>query len=272
MSKVKRFIWLLKRPHLYKELFRRIIKNIIVVQHPLQKTSRYRTRNLQEFLETNSISTHDAITEIMGSTPRQDIRLIFEEVFTEAKAAANQYPFGKSWEANLNLLYWLAEYCQATRVLETGVAFGWSSLTLLLSLCNRAGSRLISTDIPISDAQVAHLHSEEHVGCVVPAAYRKSWLLIQKADKQAIPEALKLMPEIDMVHYDSDKEYNGRMWSYTRLWDALKVNGIFVSDDIGDNTAFLDFCDKIKARPIIVKTIIGHNQAVKFVGIINKRC
>ena len=48
------------------------------------------------------------------------------------------------------------------RVIETGVAYGWSSLALLLSLKNRNGL-LVSTDLPY-----AGLDNDPYVGCVVP--------------------------------------------------------------------------------------------------------
>ena len=41
-----------------------------------------------------------------------------------------------------------------------------------------------------------------------------------------------MVPEIDLCHYDSHKDYDARMWAYPRLWAALRSGGIFISDDI----------------------------------------
>lgn len=68
-----------------------------------------------------------------------------------------------------------------------------------------------------------------------------------------------------MCHYDSDKSYDGRMWSYSILWNALKRGGFFISDDIGDNVAFRDFANAVKANPIVIR------KGKKYIGLIVKQ-
>ena len=149
--------------------------------------------------------------------------------------------------ANLNLIYWLCEYREARHVIETGVAYGWSSLALLLSLRNRRESRLVSTDMPYPGR-----NNDQYVGCVVPASLRSNWHVIRRPDRRALPKALEELSTIDMCHYDSDKSYEGRMWAYSLLWKALKKGGLLISDDIGDNVAFRDFADTVAVDPTVV--------------------
>jgi len=154
------------------------------------------------------------------------------------------------------LLYNLAEYVQATRIIETGVARGESALCFLTSLKNRNG-KLISTNIPRPDVWV-------DTGCLVPAEFAEYWELIEQPDRQALPKVLAKMPQIDMCYYDSDKSYEGRMFAYPLLWKALTEGGIFVSDDIDDNFAFRDFCEKYGLEPLIAQ------NGERFVGVIRK--
>ena len=149
---------------------------------------------------------------------------------------------------DIALLYHLAEHLQAQRVIETGVAYGWSSLALLLSLQNRPAARLISTDRPYIKR-----NNDHYVGCVVSTNLRNQWQLINNSDRRALPEAIQALAPLDLCHYDSDKSYKGRLWAYPLLWTAIRPGGIFVSDDIGDNLAFRDFCDHIQREPIIIQ-------------------
>jgi predicted O-methyltransferase YrrM len=158
------------------------------------------------------------------------------------------------------ICYTSTEYCQARRVIETGVAYGWSSLALLLSLKNRNG-QLVSTDLPY-----AGLDNDPYVGCVVPDELRENWKLLRGPDRQRVPEAIKLAGTLHLCHYDSDKSYSGRMWTYPRLWEALCSGGLFISDDIGDNIGFADFARSVAIGPslcAVVKVCRHSDQALK---------
>jgi predicted O-methyltransferase YrrM len=97
---------------------------------------------------------------------------------------------------------------------------------------------------------------------------KSNWQIIDRADREALPMALKKLPSIDMCHYDSDKSYDGRIWAYPSLWKALRPDGVFISDDIGDNLAFHDFCNQVNQVPVIV----GSTSEVetKYVGVLVK--
>ena len=61
-------------------------------------------------------------------------------------------------------------------------------------------------------------------------------------DKFCLPTALKKLNYIlDLAHYDSDKSYYGRRWSQPIIWKYIRKGGIFISDDIEDNSAFREF-------------------------------
>ena len=167
---------------------------------------------------------------------------------------------------NIDLLYHLCEYLQVERVIETGVAYGWSSLSILLSLTKRKNTKLISTDMPYPG-----LNNSEYVGCVIPDPMKEHWELIPEADKIALPKALTKMKKIDLCHYDSDKYYEGRMWAYPILWKALRNGGILISDDIENNMAFIDFSKTLNKNPIVVQ-FPNKNKEVGFqyIGVLIK--
>ncbi len=162
--------------------------------------------------------------------------------------------------SNIDFLYSLAQGISAEKIIETGVAYGWSSLAFLLSLEHRPAGRLWSIDKPYPGSD-----SEKFVGCAVPEEKRKRWSLLRGTDRILLPRSLKEAGTIDLCHYDSDKSYNGRMWAYPQLWKNMRVGGIFISDDVSDNMAFKDFCDKIGRDPWIIKEREG-----RFLGVLIK--
>jgi predicted O-methyltransferase YrrM len=206
-----------------------------------------------------AIELEEALRGITGSRPVRPVREEFPEVFRAAERRAAACPVPMGGAASLDLLYAVAESLEARRVVETGVAYGWSSLVLLLSLSKRPNSLLVSTDRPYTNC-----NNDRYVGCVIPAELRSHWELIDRPDRDALPRALARLPSLDMCHYDSDKRYEGRMWAYPRLWNALRPGGCFISDDVGDNLAFCEFCRGVGEDPVIVRT------EGKYVGLLRK--
>ena len=107
--------------------------------------------------------------------------------------------------------------------------------------------------------------NDDAVGVVVPEGLKNQWQLIRGEDKRGLPKALELFDgKIDLCHYDSDKSYHGRMFAYPLLYEALNDGCWFISDDIGDNIAFKDFC---KAKGIEPEVIVENGR---FVGAFRK--
>ena len=69
----------------------------------------------------------------------------------------------------------------------------------------------------------------------------------------------------NFVHYDSDKSYYGRRWSFPKLYRYLNNGGVFISDDIQDNLYFADFVTKLNLEFYVIKF------ENKFVGIFFKK-
>ena len=161
-------------------------------------------------------------------------------VLVEAEKRAERCDVKMGGPGDLGLLFSATALIGARRIVETGVAYGWSSLALLAALRVNGGGRLISVDMPYPKAG-----NEEWVGVVVPEDIRSDWTLIRKPDRNGIAGAIRQIGgEIDLCHYDSDKSYRGRKFAYPILWQALRPGGIFISDDIQDNFAFKEFVDE----------------------------
>lgn len=248
--------WFAMRPQLYPELARRAARRVSGGRSPKNGTGVEAARWCNE----RAISVDEALRELGIKTPATPLPDQFQSEFDFANEAAKNCPVEMGGPGILSLLYHACEATEATTVLETGVAYGWSSLAILLSINGRPESRLTSIDMPYPG-----LGNDRHVGCVVPSHLSDSWKLIRLPDRDAIPRVLASNSSFDLCHYDSDKSYEGRCWSYPRLWNSLRPGGLFLSDDAGDNIAFREFAE---AHSEETTFIVKDNS--QYVGLIKK--
>ncbi len=252
----KKLFWIIKRPRYYLKFFHSL-------KHRLNK-------KIGTFwCLGQAIDTNSAIIKIIGKPNYKPSYQKFKEEIKLAKKKKKECPVEMGGGANLELIYQLAQGIKATKVIETGIGYGWSSLAFLLSLQERKGS-LVSIDIanpPVDDKYIGSVLSREntnkidkskYTGCIIPERLYKFWTLIRKPDRLGIDEALKILPKTDICHYDSDKTYEGRMFAYPKLWKSLRNKGIFISDDIGDNLAFKRFANRVGREPIIIRYRKGY--------------
>lgn len=183
-----------------------------------------------------------------------------EAVMDEARTRAARAESAMGGPGDLDLIFAATRLSGAERAVETGVAYGWSSLAILAGLGTPVG-RLYSVDMPYP-----RRGNEPWVGVVLPDDLRARWTLVRRPDRGGLARAIALAGGVvDLVHYDSDKSYRGRMYGYRQLYDALRPGGVFISDDIQDDFGFRDFIVK-EGVPFRVTTTGG-----KFVGVAVKR-
>lgn len=259
MNGVRTLLWFLRRPRLYPELLRRARRKL-TGDGRADATSR---AEALAWYESLAVDTHQALELVLKVRPAPPFRERHAAELAAAEQRARACPVKMGGAGNLELLFHLVEGIGATRVIETGVAAGWSSLALLLALEARPEGRLVSVDMPYPLRD-----GDDFVGCVVPERLRARWTLLAWPDREGLPRALRQLPAIDLCHYDSDKSREGRRWAYPRLWAALRPGGLFVSDDVGDDAGFHDFCRSVGRSPIVVRSAASDGS--KFVGILVK--
>ena len=245
MSELKRvaktLIAYLKRPDLYPELGRKIIKNTLHRGNAAKGKDK-----TNSWAISKAVSQQEAVAKLFGIN-NLEFRNHYKLILDEASAKEKACPVKMGGAGALELIYYASEYTNATHVLETGVAFGWSSLAALLSLAKRNGT-LYSSDMPYLGQ-----NGDQYVGVIVPEKLKNNWKLFRFADKESLPKIFAENKLFDVIHYDSDKSYDGRMWAYDELYKHLRKGGVFLSDDIGDNSAYQDFCEKNNIESTIIE-------------------
>ncbi len=159
-SVIKTFFGYLVRPQLYPELARKIYKNIFDRGSAVKGK-----KESEEWSARQAVSQEEAILKLTGST--YSVYNDFPQELEQAKKTEADCPVKMGGPGALDLIYGLCESTQAKNVLETGVAYGWSSTAALLSLQKREGV-LYSSDMPYLGR-----NNDKFVGCVVPDSVRK---------------------------------------------------------------------------------------------------
>lgn len=208
-----------------------------------------------------AVGTAQALETIgLHSSGAQDVPRLPNTFREEATARAASARVQMGGPGDIDLLYAATVLGRAERVVETGVAYGWSSMAILAALEKIGRGSLASVDMPYPK-----MNNEAWVGVAVPDRLRSRWFLIRKPDRFGLRKAIAHHGgQIDLCHYDSDKSYEGRMYGYGLLWDAVRPGGVFISDDVQDNLAFRHFTERVGAKYAVTE-YLG-----KYVGIARK--
>ena len=258
--RIKILFWFARRPRLYRQFLREIFSFLKRKNHPTLD----RSIEAEEWCESQGISVEEAFQKLFSSYQYIKVEEKFSEVMNDSHRIVASKNFNWGGQGNISLNYNIAEAIDASCILETGVAYGWSTLSILLNLESRNKGHLTSIDMPFMGFE-----NEEDVGCVVPERLKENrWTLIRLPDKEGLPQAIRKFSPFDFCHYDSDKSYSGKKWAYPKIWKALRPGGVLISDDISDNIAFKEFSDLIQVPPTIIKTF--DTQVEKFVGLLIK--
>ena len=255
LSDLRTVFWfLLQGPKFYATFFEYFVRKFKPI-----KDSKYHIQESLKWCQKHKIELHelyDLLNINKSSKP------VFDKAFIEnisLTISNSDSDFGGMGYAQL--LYDICKNLDAKICIETGVAYGWSSEAMLKYLSKNNGF-LFSVDMPMIGQSDYHL-----IGVAVSNSNQEKWKLFKEPDRNGLLKAIKQansIGEIDLAHYDSDKSYYGRRWSQPIIFDALRKGGIFISDDIEDNSAFKEFVEENNYNFYVVE------YESKYVGIIPK--
>ena len=232
IEKLDTALWFAKRPSCYAQAGALALRKLLPDRDGTQER-----RRAEQLAAARAVPVAKALRAlgIAGEPPVLDPALVEEG---EARARRSAVAMGGA--GDLSLLHAVTALARARTVIETGVAYGWSSLAILSAQAKNGGRRLVSVDMPYPK-----MGNEAFVGIVVPERLRSGWTLVRKPDRNGLRRAIRLAGgPLDLAHYDSDKSYYGRQFAFPLIWAALRPGGIFISDDIQDNLAFAEFMEQ----------------------------
>ena len=210
--------------------------------------------------ESRAVSVDQALIKLGLIRDAEELETLPEELLREGNELARKSSVVMGGPGDLELLFGAVRASKSERIVETGVAYGWSSLAILAAIKNCRSARLVSVDMAYPK-----LNNEAFVGVVVPERLRGNWTKLALPDRTGLKKAIRLLGEqVDLIHYDSDKSWYGRKYAHDVIWPALRPGGVFISDDIQDNLAFAEFVDRMRLTYAVTKS------GGKFTGIVVK--
>ncbi|MGA8303509.1 MAG: class I SAM-dependent methyltransferase [Thermoplasmata archaeon] len=153
------------------------------------------------------------------------------------------------------VLYLITRASQPQLVVETGVAYGFTTSYILQALHdNRCGS-LFSIDAPNTSAR-GYVNEEgeidrvfvggvDETGAIIPPILRDRWTLRFGRSRVVLPDLLKEIGPIDIFLHDSDHSMDNMTWEFRTAWSHLTAGGYLLSDDVSHNTAFTNFVKRV---------------------------
>jgi predicted O-methyltransferase YrrM len=247
--------WFLQRPSFWPHAFTLVARKVVPRRDAPDKRS-----EATHWAAERAASVEEALKTIGLAIPASGVPTLPASLREEASRLADTATVRMGGPGDIDLLYAATVLSGAKRIVETGVAYGWSSLALLAALDAANDGCLASVDMPYPK-----MNNEQWVGVAVPERLRARWVLVRQPDRFGLHKAVAVHGDsIDLCHYDSDKSHGGREYGYGVLWKALRSGGIFISDDIQDNLAFRDFVEATRI-PFAVTDYEG-----KYVGIARK--
>lgn len=130
---------------------------------------------------------------------------------------------------------WCAtRHLRPAHVVETGVARGITSRTILEALSRDDQGRLWSIDLPpLRQDELA-----EEIGIAVPPELRDRWTLIRGSSRRRLRGLLGELGEIDLFVHDSLHSQRNIRFELDSAWPVVRPGGAMIVDDVHFNAGF----------------------------------
>ncbi len=139
------------------------------------------------------------------------------------------------------LAYLLCRALEPETVLETGVAYGVTSATILAALYRNGKGVLHSVDLP----PIADRTSLQYIGTMIPAEYKSRWHLHLGASKRVLPALLgKSIAQVGLFIHDSASIHQVQQREMEMVWPNLAPGGAMILNNIGKKAAFKTFVNE----------------------------
>lgn len=171
------------------------------------------------------------------------------------------YPLEYTLDNNSGLfLYALCKIIKPKTVVETGVAYGLSSMYILQAMFENKKGTLYSIDSVFSPWQ-----SKEMIGSAIPSYLRANWRLTFGSSSEKLKNILSSLDYLDIFFHDSLHTYKNMKFEFETVWPFINKDGFLISDDISGNNAFSNFYLKLNLEPFILP-----QNDKSFLGILKK--
>ncbi|MBC8250014.1 MAG: class I SAM-dependent methyltransferase [Candidatus Nitrosopelagicus sp.] len=167
------------------------------------------------------------------------------------KYPSSEKPYPIDYSINSDsrkFLYILCRILKPENVIETGVAYGLSSMYILKALEKNQFGTLHSIDSVFRPWQ-----SEKMIGAIIPHDLRDRWDLVIGKTSDKLEEIFNQIQDVEIFIHDSLHTYKNMIFEFECAKNNLKNKGIIISDDVVENDAFFDFTNKKDLENYLIK-------------------
>src|ERR687890_2274433 len=182
------------------------------------------------------------VTEILEEPALREVEEDTRRLLEDIRA---RDPFSPHWAADsrfARLGYLLCRLISPSVVLETGVAYGVSSVFILKALEVNGRGTLHSIDLPPLRSE-----HERFWGIAVPEALRDRWRLHRGSSARVLPRLLQETGMIDLFVHDSLHTRRNMRREFDTVWPHLRNGAVLMADDVERNRAFSELRRKSPA-------------------------
>ena len=198
----------------------------------------------------------DAVHETLGLDPNCPDCRDFDAIWAQAIAhLGGEYNHHDSGLGTVQGMWAVTRHLRPRVVVETGVARGFSSASVLLAMRANGVGHLYSIDLP-----ELNMIRDGDLGAAVSDDLKSRWTLLTGASKRLLPKLLERTGSIDVFLHDSLHTAANMTFEMETAWPALRSGGVLFVDDVDENAAFLDFATRQRV-PYCIRERVNHPGA-----------
>ncbi len=187
----------------------------------------------------------DQIRETCGTEPSTDMPSLSLSIQEDESRS----PIPSRYDSTSELAAVIHHSCKILKpktVVETGVARGATTTTILKVLEENGTGHLHSVDLP-----GLSWGYKKHIGELVPHNLRSRWSLKLGPTSYVLSDLLQSLGSIDIFVHDSAHNYHSQKMDYELALAYLSPGGILISDDV-INDAFIEVAEAHQCRWSII--------------------
>lgn len=194
---------------------------------------------------------------------RSAISRTYHEFLVSRPFGRRLRPLRETDQFKAAILYILCRYCRPRRVVETGVASGFSSVGILTALEANAFGELHSIDLPAARYQTdtgqawKDVSSAAGPGWRIPPRLKSRWSLHVGPSHDVLPAVLAELDSIDLFYHDSEHTRLTMDMEFSHTWHHLSPRGVVVADNTNWSTSFPAFCSRHDLSSIMLFPFVG---------------
>ncbi len=176
---------------------------------------------------------------------------LFFDRLKNKKYPSSEKPYPIDYSINSDsrkFLYILCRILKPKNIIETGVAYGLSSIYILKALEKNQSGILHSIDSVFRPWQ-----NEEMIGAIIPDELKSRWNFVLGKTSDKLEEVFKEVCDVGVFIHDSLHTYKNMIFEFECAEKNLKNGGIIISDDVLENDAFFDFTNKSGLENYLIK-------------------